>query len=47
MKTAELEKIGSGHGLDLSTAANNDERVRMIEDARAAGIATPLNEGSR
>ncbi|MBA3668432.1 MAG: hypothetical protein H0W65_12060 [Sphingomonas sp.] len=47
MKTADLETIATAHGIDISSAENNQARVDMIEAARAAGIATPANEGDR
>src|SRR5215213_4226322 len=45
MKTADLDKIAEAQGIDLSAAANNEDRVSLIEAARAAGTATPANEG--
>jgi len=35
MKKADLEKIAEGEKVDLSTATNNDDRVALIEAARA------------
>ena len=44
MKTADLERIAKKQGIELSSATNNEERVALIEAARASGAARPANE---
>lgn len=44
MTVAAIEKVAKRQGIDISTAANNDERVAMIEAARSSGMARPANE---
>lgn len=47
MRIADLEKIATAQGIDISSASNNEQRVEMIDAARSAGIARPANEGDR
>lgn len=47
MKTADLEKIAEAQGIDITAATNNEDRVSLIEGARAAGNAKPANEEDR
>jgi hypothetical protein len=47
MKVKAIEKIAKAQGVDISSAANNEERVRLINEARAAGTARPANEEVR
>jgi hypothetical protein len=47
MKTADLERIAERQGIDISGASNNEDRVAMIESARASGAARPANEEGR
>lgn len=43
MKVADLEKIAKREKIDLSGAANNDERVALIEAARGGPAANEEN----